>query len=269
MVTPNLSRRVRSNTHPLREHRGEPVDPNELYRRLKIQECRQKERASRRVRERHSSGQYHHTPQVAALDFQRTATQEVRGRKEVRKSSRTLVDRYKNNHGIRPRRPDATPAIRLPGILTVKNSEIDPVANRNQLQRTRGLETTAGTDKERSVDKGQQKGFNITFDRISSPSSRKKRTSRDRPYSAGDLDHRLSLDISPNTQRQPFDRPDWTQGDECHGQKLDSQPSKECKSLSLKGVESVRPGEHRNLGRCSQNNPRKTNFHWPLSCLGM
>ncbi|KAI9869421.1 MAG: hypothetical protein M1813_000210 [Trichoglossum hirsutum] len=286
-VTPSSGRSTHSKTHPLSETRGEPVDPYELSRRLEIQDRQQKERANRRVHDRHSVGPYHHTPQVAAQAFQRTATQKVHGRRETHKLSRSVIDRYRKNRDIGSRIPGATSAAQLPGDYAKSGG--DSAANRNQFQWTRELENAMRVDKERNVDKGPQRDFNITFDQISSSRPHKKRTTVDRPYSTGDLDpgmKRLSLNVSAGSQRQPFerqpfDRHDWTQADERRDLKPDSQPPKERMSLSLKRIESVRSVAHKKsrdgrgtdvvtpgVDRPTQGNPRKMNFHWPLFCLG-
>ena len=146
----------------------EPFDIDELCRRLKIQELRQQEREERRrrraqehqERQGQMAQQYHHTPRVAALDFTRTATPDLMGKKDAHRLSRAVLDRYKHGLGARdPAHPEQVTAGNLADALEAARLEMERVADRNHFQRNRDLEDAAQRDKERDINKPTKKDF--------------------------------------------------------------------------------------------------------------
>ncbi|KAI9777344.1 MAG: hypothetical protein M1839_008952 [Geoglossum umbratile] len=279
MAAPSSVRPTRLKTHPLRERRGEPVDPYELYRRLEIQECREKERAARLKRRQHPVGQYYHTPQVAALDFQRTATPEIHSKKATHIPSRPAIGQYQNSREIRPGVAGAVPTAQQSSSLTITKPEKISAANRSQFQLTRELEDDARIDRQRDSGKRPQKDFDIIFDPISSSRPHKKNR---QPNNTGDF-RRYMLESSPlvpaNNQRQPFDRHNWTQWDERPDLLPDTLISKErSHSIEKEPAQSVDDGRNRdgqgvNIAAPPLDNPvhddyKKIGFPWPFFCLG-
>ena len=201
--------------------RGDTLDPKELSRRLEL--CQQKERDDRRRRQARSEPRktpavYHHTPVFAAVDFARTATPGLQGRKDIHKLSRLALRRCQAE-------PDAT----LSPAQFVQRQEkarlkMEAAAERNQFQLTKAMEDALVLDKAREINKRQPRDFR---DMLVKPVSHSG-TRRNQP--AG-LNHVIDPDpvdlfrehnhaIHRNNKRQ-----DWAQRDECAAKRLPNRPS--------------------------------------------
>ncbi|KAI9843997.1 MAG: hypothetical protein M1838_002377 [Thelocarpon superellum] len=200
---------------------GEPLDVEELCRRLRVQERRQRDQAERRRRRATKDlgqRQYHHIPQVAAQDFARTATPDTFSKRETHPLSRQVMDRFRNNvvH------PKALSATGLAAALERAQAELREAAERNQFQRSRALEEAAQADKDRDLHRPLKRDFR----RLSHLMPQGHGHNRRRSFSAGDAavtasDIDTGEGLVPMTaKRNPRhsihveDRHDWSQNDE-------------------------------------------------------
>jgi len=158
---------TRSMTHPSRDpkrngganrraQKGEPLDPEDLTRRLKTHLAGQKLQAERR-RARdvtQKSGPYHHVPQVAASDFARTATPDTMGHRDL---SQGQVHKLAQ-HALRLQlvgedaAPKASPSSALRQVQACDQARAERaiISDRNQFQWSQELEEAARGDKYRA-----------------------------------------------------------------------------------------------------------------------
>lgn len=152
---------------------------------------------------------YHHTPLFAAVDFARTATPALRGKKDVHKLSRSALQPSKKAGGA------------LSPLQFVQQQEraqlrMEATAERNQFQLTKVLEDALVSDKARNINKRQQRDFKNA---LLAPKARSTKL-RDPPTSPEDAIHSdpSNLDRGTSSKHQrallPSDRHDWAQRDE-------------------------------------------------------
>ncbi|ATZ57324.1 hypothetical protein BCIN_14g04740 [Botrytis cinerea B05.10] len=212
--------------HPIpaprtRSKKGAPLDPYDLSRRLRAHLAQQKALAEHRRASLSSTSTdpYHHTPQVAALSFEHTATAEKL--RNVHKLSEPAL----KNLGYMT--IDAGGgglggcgsgyAYQKPGTLLQKTQIYDHVTadkakvrNRNQYQWTSALERAAELDAERDVYRCPRRTFNSDV-----PVVHKSRAGM-RPMSMGDYlpwEEKEEREVK-EVKREKNDRHDWTQRDE-------------------------------------------------------
>ena len=153
---------------------GEPLDVDELFRRLErhrqhLEEARERRRA--KAEKKSASGEYHHVPQFAAADFVRTTTPDVRSAKNVHPLSRPVAQMQ----APRPKSEGHMVTNQLPLSQVVQNHDLSQLnmllnAERNQFTQSGALARAAEVDKERNIHKLPQRDFD--FSRSMSMSNR-------------------------------------------------------------------------------------------------
>ncbi|TEY43965.1 hypothetical protein BOTCAL_0358g00060 [Botryotinia calthae] len=218
--------RTQPHQHPIpaprtRSKKGAPLDPNDLSRRLRAHLAQQKALAEqhRVSRSSTSTDPYHHTPQVAALSFEHTATAEKL--RNVHKLSEPALKNLgymtigEGGDGLGGY--GSGYIYQKPGTLLQKTQIYDQVAadktklrNRNQYQWTSTLERAAELDAERDVYRCPRRTFNSDV-----PVVHKSRAGM-RPMSMGDYlpwEEKEEREVK-EVKREKNDRHDWTQRDE-------------------------------------------------------
>jgi hypothetical protein len=214
----------RSRTHPVRQDpkpkskrrsrpaKEAPLDAEELSRRL---EETQQNRERRRRERATKSEQYHHTPQVAAAAFARTATPDRFEKRDIHKLSRPVVKHFKVGDDVRGHANATTSTPRFTQAVSTAQAEMARAAERNQFQRTRDLEEAGRRDVGRGLGKPSQRDFNLSWLRPDIQSTRGE--TNDALLGRGSVEVEGSAN-SPTLPHLPIsreDRPDWTEQDEC------------------------------------------------------
>jgi hypothetical protein len=206
---------------------GELFDPDELRRRLEAHLDQQKLQAERQ-RERAGAQKqivYHHIPKVAAADFARTATPEIMGHRDpgkrhVHKLGRIALRHHVDRVNIETLIPGTNPLnLRYIQAIDQARMQRDLIGDRNQFQRTKGLEDAAEYDRERNLYKVPQRTFG------SDPFHVAPKDASIRPLSTGDVPWEDEIDTQSTIFRARIkpksfpvhtanDRQNWAQRDE-------------------------------------------------------
>ncbi|KAF7917016.1 uncharacterized protein EAE98_010447 [Botrytis deweyae] len=220
--------RPQSHYHPLpaprtRSKKGAPLDPDDLSRRLRAHLAQQKALADHRRSARSSTSTstdpYHHTPQVAVLSFEHTATAEKL--RNVHKPSQpalkslgymTIDEGGDGIGGCGSGYVYQKPSTLLQKTQICDHAMVDrtKLRNRNQYQWTAALERAAELDAERDVYRCPRRTFNSEV-----PVVHKSRAVM-RPMSMGDYlswEEKEEKEVK-EVKREKHDRHDWTQRDE-------------------------------------------------------
>ncbi|ESZ93947.1 hypothetical protein SBOR_5650 [Sclerotinia borealis F-4128] len=197
-----------------RSKKGQPLDPDDLSRRLKAHLAQQKALAEHRreARASETTGVYHHIPQVAALSFENTATPDKL--RQVHKLSEPAlknlryltIDEGVGGIGYEYQKPRTI--LQKSQFLDHETAERTMVRNRNQYQWTAALERAAELDAERDVYKCPRRTFNSD-----APAVHKNRAVQ-RPMSMGGFLPWGKKEEPKEPKRERNDRHDWTQRDE-------------------------------------------------------
>ncbi|MCJ1408021.1 hypothetical protein MMC19_002094 [Ptychographa xylographoides] len=196
---------------------GEPFDPDDLYRRLeryKESQARAHERRKAKAEKNKPPEQYHHTPQFAAADMLSTASPEWIENQHIHPLSRLRIRQQK---AVDPVDPKVMPITQQVEQQDSAHQKMMAVAERNQFQRTRMMETAAEVDEDRDIRKPLQR----RFEPISSHTNTRSKAG-DGNKTPGFSDPE-SMDEGTGTpmisKRQvvfnPDDRHDWAQRDAC------------------------------------------------------
>lgn len=201
-----------------------------------------------------ATGVYHHIPQVAALSFENTATQEKL--RQVHKLSepalRNLgyltVDEGVGEgiggigSGYAYQKP--TTVLQKAQVMDHATAEKTRIRNRNQYQWTSALERAAELDAERDVYRCPRRTFNSDV-----PVVHKSRAI-ERPMSMGDFLPWEEKEEFKEPKRERNDRHDWTQRDESEDARRSMKERVGVLSLKL------RKGKvHDGAGEESKSNP--------------
>ncbi|KAB8290287.1 hypothetical protein EYC80_011152 [Monilinia laxa] len=201
-----------------RSKKGAPLDPDDLSRRLRAYIAEEKALAEHRQTTRVSmaTGVYHHVPQVAALSFDNTATQEKL--RQVHRLSEPALKNYgylTGDEGIEGAGIASKYAYQKSPTILQKAQGLDHasaektrIRNRNQYQWTAALERAAELDAERDVYRCARRTF------ISDAPEVHKSRAVQRPMSMGDLLGWEEKEAPKEMKRNKNDRHDWTQRDE-------------------------------------------------------
>lgn len=193
---------------------GGMLDPKELCRRLELYQLEERDaRRRRRARpEPHAAAPvYRHTPVFAAVDFARTATPDLRCKKDIHKLSRPAL------------RTCQEPGESLSPTQFVQRQEkarlkMEAAAERNQFQLTKVLEDAQISDIARNINKRQQHNFH---DVLMKPGTRSGQMPNPptSPEPVIDPNSARLVREEPTKQNHAVhrhnDRHDWAQRDEC------------------------------------------------------
>ena len=179
------------------------------------QEARRRRRALARDKKGAVSLEYRHVPQCAAASFARTATPELRNKKEIHKLSRQVVQIQPSAVDRRPSLGNNGPTIRrIVEEQEVARLKMEATADRNQFQRNPALEEAARADHGRDLNKPQQRDFVVGLSG-DLPSNL-------RSLSVGDISgwdpSKVERSAPPRHiygLPNPNDRNDWAQRDDC------------------------------------------------------
>jgi hypothetical protein len=200
VLIPSQIKPTRSMTHPLcdpktngarrRVKQGEPLDPEELSRRLAAHLAEQKLKAERRRDAKaakaaaaalaQQSTIYHHVPKVAAADFARTTTPDVM--RQVHKLSQPVLKQQLEPLNLEDFGHRIT-SLQKAQAMDQAVIERDLLRNRNQFQWNHDMEEAAEADMERGVYKPPQRTFASEFAHLKSRHDR----GTQRPLSTGDF----------------------------------------------------------------------------------
>lgn len=197
---------------------SQPVDPEELTRRLHLLLVEQKARTERRrasvaAKEEDKENKiYHHIPKVAAEAFERTATP-VDTMRQTHKLSLLVVKQHRDPLVHELSGPYAPT---LQKTLAADQARLDRemLGHRNQFQWTRDMEEADEADASRDLYKTEQRTFIAELAHLklgNGPSDR-------HPLSTGDIPAQEDVPTRRPSKALPVhelkDRNDWTQQDE-------------------------------------------------------
>ncbi|PQE08873.1 hypothetical protein CJF31_00010805 [Rutstroemia sp. NJR-2017a BVV2] len=194
-------RESKAHSHRSRSKKRQPLDPEDLSRRLALHLSEQRRVARARATEEHVP--YHHVPQVAAVDFESTATPEKMG--QIHKLAQPAL---KSLEILRFGEKPATP-LQNPKAMNLATVDRHHVRNRNQHRWTTALERAAELDDERDIYRFPRRTFETE---ISSSVHRTRQMSR--PLSLGDMLWEREAENPEERKRDRNDRQDWSQRDE-------------------------------------------------------
>ncbi|KAI9644300.1 hypothetical protein NHQ30_007656 [Ciborinia camelliae] len=191
-----------------RPKKGAPLDPDDLTRRLKAHIAQQKALADHRRAARVSmaTGVYHHVPQVAALSFANTATQDrLHQVHKLAEPALKSLGYLTMDEGAGCQKP--TTILQKAQVIDHATAERTRTRNRNQYQWTTAIERAAELDAERDVYRCPRRTFNSDVAIV-----HKSRVVR--PMSMGDFLPWQEKEEPKEAKREKNDRHDWTQRDE-------------------------------------------------------
>jgi len=226
----------RSLTHPVHDPKGnkeskrrgkkqaEPLDPEELSRRLQAHIIQQKMRAEKRRASKAAAAAaepkevYHHVPQVAAAAFERTTTPEVM--RQAHRLSQPAIKTHLepvNVDDLSPSQPQT--ALQKQQALDQERIQRDILRARNQFQWNTEMEDAYHADVDRDLYKLPQRTF---VDEFAYLRARKSELAM-RRVSTGDVLWESGGESSPRPKPrakskpilwEPNDRNDWAQRDQ-------------------------------------------------------
>ncbi|KAI9049886.1 hypothetical protein LZ554_006034 [Drepanopeziza brunnea f. sp. 'monogermtubi'] len=229
---------TRSMTRPMRDpgsnggkrivKKGEPVDPEDLTRRLNEYLAEQKVRADRRrdaraakaaVLAQQNAAHYHHVPKVAATAFERTTTPDVR--RGVHHLAQPAIRAHLGRSSIDDSLlGQQTTKLQRTQALEQAILEKELLRSRNQFQWGPDMEDAAYADAMRDLHKLPQRTFSKGFPHL----KERHRLDAPRPLSTGDIfwgGDELRIPTKTTKPRGPLkpindgqDRHDWAQRDE-------------------------------------------------------
>jgi hypothetical protein len=197
----HLLRESKANGHRSRSKKREPLDPEDLSRRLALHLSEQRRVARARATAEHVP--YHHIPQVAAVDFESTATPDRMG--QIHKLAQPAL---KSLEVLRFSEKPAT-LLQNPKAMDLATADKNHVRNRNRHRWTTAIERAAELDDERDVYQFPQRTFETE---IGASVHRTRQMSR--PLSLGDMLWEGGAEIPEERKRDRNDRQDWSQRDE-------------------------------------------------------
>ena len=208
---------TRSNTHPLPNHtklghntRNSPLlDSEELYRRLqRHKEAEERARERRRSRSEKSkpSPEYHHVPRYAAMDFVSTATPDTTDNQNIHPLSRCALKASSSAARGQGNGQNELNFLQVIDDMDTIAQAALILAERNQFQHSKTLQSAAQVDKLRNLNKPVQRDFEAI--------GKAGGLSRSRNVHAADFEVPPTEIRLPRAIHNPGDRHDWAQNED-------------------------------------------------------